>query len=476
MTSRGKTFWNVPSLLALVMGIALSMNCHAAQEPSVQPSVQPALQPAVQPAGEPELPVSELIESELPVSETLVEEHAESVQPEASHTSDQEFKETAISKPAGEMLIVIGSTGTPEYRAMFLDWAEKWEQAAAVANFKFTKLGGDDVSGNIQEIEEAIQALQTVGQALNSTDENLTDDATTANDAAKNETPLWVIFIGHGTFDGQNTLFNIPGDDLSPSSLGRMFSQLNRKTALILCFSSSGSFLQSLSGPDRVVITATRHGNEFNFARFGGYLADSLNASEADIDHDLQISLLEMFLFASRKATEYYELQDRIVTEHALLDDNGDGQPVTADGFRLLEPINRKPVNGRELDGVFAHQWQVITAVGEKILTAEEIAERNRLELEIQQLKSLKSQLEPDDYYQRLEVLLLEIAEVVLPARPKIFDDEPGLNATEHDSTDQYSNEHKSIDVEPIVPQLSPEASDEEDQLSASPTESGGQN
>ncbi|MFO0952797.1 MAG: hypothetical protein U0835_16935 [Isosphaeraceae bacterium] len=37
--------------------------------------------------------------------------------------------------------------------------------------------------------------------------------------------------------------------------------------------SANGPFLNKLSGADRVVITATKSGNEMNFARLGGEIA-----------------------------------------------------------------------------------------------------------------------------------------------------------------------------------------------------------
>ena len=43
---------------------------------------------------------------------------------------------------------------------------------------------------------------------------------------------------------------------------------------MINCASASGPFINRLSGPNRVVIVATKSGFEMNFSRFGEYLAE----------------------------------------------------------------------------------------------------------------------------------------------------------------------------------------------------------
>ena len=93
--------------------------------------------------------------------------------------------------------------------------------------------------------------------------------------------------------------------------------------------SSTGSRAQN-----RVVVTATRSGDEQNFARFGQYLAEAIADPRADLDKDGQVSLLEAFLTASSRVDEYYRTRSQLATEHALLDDNGDRLGTPADWFR----------------------------------------------------------------------------------------------------------------------------------------------
>src|SRR5205085_8538772 len=59
---------------------------------------------------------------------------------------------------------------------------------------------------------------------------------------------------------------------------------------------------------------------------FGGYFVQAFASEGADTDKDSKVSLLEAFEFARREVARFYETEHRLQTEHALIDDNGDGQ------------------------------------------------------------------------------------------------------------------------------------------------------
>ena len=88
--------------------------------------------------------------------------------------------------------------------------------------------------------------------------------------------PLWVVLIGHGTFDGREAKFNLRGPDVTDIELAEWLKPIRRPLAIINGASASGPFLNRLSGEGRVVVTATRSGDEQNFARFGGYIAEAI--------------------------------------------------------------------------------------------------------------------------------------------------------------------------------------------------------
>src|SRR5262249_11540634 len=122
------------------------------------------------------------------------------------------------------------------------------------------------------------------------------------------ETPaqLWVVLLGHGTFDGKEAKFNLRGPDVSATELADWLKPFRRPVALIDTSSASAPFLNKLSAPGRVILTATRSGHEVNFARLGQYFSEAVADPEADLDKDGQTSLLEAYLIASRRVAEFY--------------------------------------------------------------------------------------------------------------------------------------------------------------------------
>jgi hypothetical protein len=223
--------------------------------------------------------------------------------------------------------------------------------------------------------------------------------------------PLWLVLIGHGTFDGQTAKFNLRGPDLAANELADWVAPLRRPVAVVNCSAASAPFINRLAGKDRVIITATRSGNEQNFAHFGEYVSKAIDDLTADLDKDGQVSLLEAYLTACRRVEEFYDEDARLATEHALLDDNGDGLGTPAAWFRGLRATQRAK-DGASLDGTRAHQFHLIASGRELTLPAELRQRRDELEIQIATLRSDKEQLGDDEYYQRLEGLMVELARI----------------------------------------------------------------
>jgi hypothetical protein len=214
---------------------------------------------------------------------------------------------------------------------------------------------------------------------------------------------------GHGTYDGKEAKFNLRGPDVSSSDLADWLKPFRRSIAVIDAASASAPFINKLSGTNRVILSATRSGAEINYARFGKFLSEAIADLTADLDKDGQTSLLEAFLTASRRVAEYYSTEGRMVTEHALLDDNGDGLGTSADWFRGIRAV-KSAKDGAPLDGFRAHQFHLVQSEAERKLPPGARARRDELELSIAKLRRSKAQLAEDDYYQQLESLLLEMA------------------------------------------------------------------
>jgi hypothetical protein len=165
--------------------------------------------------------------------------------------------------------------------------------------------------------------------------------------------------------------------------------------------SASGEFVKTLSAKGRVVVTATRSGQETNATRFAGFFINALTAKDADTDQDGHVSVLEAFVYANRLTAEFYTRAGRLATEHALLEDNGDG-------------VGREKAEGGEgmlaraiyLDSLSVEQ----AAANATTLKLEK--ERTRLEGEIEQLIGRKSSMPEAEYEAMLEKLFIELAKV----------------------------------------------------------------
>ena len=213
---------------------------------------------------------------------------------------------------------------------------------------------------------------------------------------------LFVFLIGHGSYDGKESKFNLVGPDLSASEYNALLSSLPTRRVVIFNMSSaSGEFVKSLAAKGRIVVTATRSGQETNATRFAGFFIAALNATDADTDQDGHVSVLEAFLYANRLTADFYTRAGRLATEHALLDDNGDGV-----GHEKLEAGEGLLARATYLDSL---------SVGEaaaNVATAKLLKERTRLEGEIEQLIARKGSMPETEYEATLERLFIELAKV----------------------------------------------------------------
>src|SRR5262249_43562693 len=179
--------------------------------------------------------------------------------------------------------------------------------------------------------------------------------------------------------------------------LAEWLKPVTRPTAVINCSAASAPFLNRLARENRVIITATKSGDEQNFSHFGQFMAAAIGDTRADVDKDGQVSLLEAFLTACRDLDEYYKQAARLATEHPLLDDNRDGLGTPAAWFRGVRATQRAK-SGASLDGTRAHQFYLIASDHEKKLSPEVRKRRDELELKLAKLREQKATLKEDAY------------------------------------------------------------------------------
>jgi hypothetical protein len=307
--------------------------------------------------------------------------------------------ETVVAAP--RVIVVLGAAGAEEFGEQFEKWAQNWERAAKQGDAAIAVIGRDaDGPTDRERLQAAI-----VSAATPATSE------------------LWIVFLGHGTFDRRTAKFNLRGPDVAPDDLKTWLADVKAPVALVDCSAASAPFLQALAGPQRIVVSATKSGGEQNFARFGEFLSLAIADPTADLDKDDQTSLWEAYLAASRRLDEFYKLDGRLQTEHPLLDDNGDGQGTRSDAFRGLEPVQAAVDGKGALDGQRAHQWHLVRSAAERQWPVEVRRRRDDLELQILALRIEKSSMPEDDYYAELEPLLVELARIgqtVKPSAPPV--------------------------------------------------------
>lgn len=288
--------------------------------------------------------------------------------------------------PPLDVVVVIGAPGTQEYETAFRTAGENWLKAAREGGREALLIAGE--TNQMANLREVLGA------------QNKTSDD-----------PFWLVFIGHGTFDGKVAKFNLHGPDISAAELAALVAEWKRPLVFLNTTSSSSPFLNALSGENRIVVTATKSGWEENYARFGIFLAETIADPSADLDKDGQTSLLEGFLMASRRVEEFYDTEQRLATEHALIDDNGDSYGSPADFFQGVRVV-KKAEGDIAVDGLRAHQVHLVPGAEEAKLSPEAVARRNQLELDLEKLRSRQADLPEEVYLDELEKVLVEISRI----------------------------------------------------------------
>jgi len=298
------------------------------------------------------------------------------------------------------LIVVVGASGDEQYGKIFAEEAEQWRATAKTSGVEFAIVGEVQVKGSDDKLGDKAVLQAKLKQ-----------------EAAAGDAPLWLVFIGHGTFDGRTAAFNLRGPDLSSTELAECLKEVTRPTIVINTTAASAPFLTALSAPNRVVVTATKSGTERNYARFGRYFAKRVIDPAADLDKDERTSLFEAYLAASRDTAEFYKSDGRIQTEHPLLDDDGDGKGVRADFF-VRGRLVKKPAGEKAVDGDFSRRLALKPSANDALLTPAQLTQRDALEAELAELRARKAETPENEYFAVLERLLLQLARLqVEPAK-----------------------------------------------------------
>ncbi len=277
---------------------------------------------------------------------------------------------------------VAGLGGEADYEQRFAAWAERLDRLLRESgpDAEVYTLSGDEArKERLRAVLEEIAAKAAPGDAFA------------------------LMLIGHGTYDGFEYKMNLPGPDITATELAELLDRIPAKRQLVANMtSSSGGALALLARPGRIVITATKSGTQNNAVVFARYWVGALEDAAADTDKNGVISALEAFRYATRKTQDFYIKQKRLATEHALLEDTGQGR-----GER-----NPSVENGYGLE---ARRFAVLR-IGEAQRAAQDpakralLAKKEALEEAIDKLKYEKAAMPLAEYRARLTQLLLELA------------------------------------------------------------------
>lgn len=302
----------------------------------------------------------------------------------------------AQAVPRTHMLIVTGSSGEPRFASQFHALAMGLRAVAT------TKFGVPDSQITYLAEQTTPDPRAITGR---STREGISQAIDRIAARASAGDAVLILLIGHGSGDGTTSRFNVPGPDMSDAEFGAQLDKLSKQVvAFVNAASASGDFVKKLAGKNRIIVTATKSGFERNETLFAGHFVSAYVKDGADTDKDGRVSLLEAFTFARREVQREYETTNRLQTEHAMLDDDGDG---TGRG----DPGPRGP------DGTVANRFFLQPAAGltgaaaSDPRVAELLATQAKLQSQLDTLRLSKAAMREAEYEKALEDLLTKISE-----------------------------------------------------------------
>ncbi len=300
----------------------------------------------------------------------------------------------AVTAQETHVLVIGGLGGDAEHRERFLEWGGTFVDAAT------ERLGvGRDHLLYLGERPDADPRIDD-----RSTRENVEKAFVGIAAKAAPGDHVFVLLIGHGSYASDGSRFNLPGPDLAAEDFALMLDQLSdQRVSFANVTSASGGFIGALSRPGRAIVTATKTGMERNESIFAGYFVEAYAGDRADLDKNGRVSLSEAFDYARIEVAREYENNGLLLTEHALLDDNGDGE-----GSTDLEG---------GLDGTLAASLDLgVSPTAAAALSTDDpvlgalYEEKAALEERIEELRALRDQMEEERYETALEDLLVELA------------------------------------------------------------------
>ena len=291
--------------------------------------------------------------------------------------------------------VLSGASGGPKYAEQMRDWRAGL-QSALVDRYGF----------KADKIRVFVDETVKTGEAGNA--ENVRKAFADVRKQLNREDVLLIILLGHGTYDGDVAKFNLVGPDLTAADWSTLLTGVPARLVVVNTTEASFPFLERLSGPNRVVITATDSAAQKYATVFPDYFVKAMGEASSDLDKNGRTSIFEIFSAASAAVKQHYQQRGQLTTERALFDDNGDGV-------------------GREAeapgpDGALARLLYLdaeLPAAANNPELAALLRRRRELEGEAEALKLKKGSMAAPAWEAEYEKLMIELARVSRDIRAK---------------------------------------------------------
>src|SRR5262252_8976549 len=185
------------------------------------------------------------------------------------------------------LLVITGVGGDDEHTQNFHKWASTIVSAA--------KERGGLTDATITYLGDKPD-LDAAHIKARSTRENVQKAFADLASRAKPVDEVFIVLIGHGSFDGQKAAFNLAGPDLNADDYAKLLEKVTaQRIVFVNTASSSGAFVQALAGPGRTIVTSTKAGRAKNEQIFAQHAVGAFNAVSADTDGNGRVSVSEAF-------------------------------------------------------------------------------------------------------------------------------------------------------------------------------------
>ncbi len=216
-------------------------------------------------------------------------------------------------------------------------------------------------------VDVGVCSKDSVATALQELSETIPSDA-----------GCWVILLGHSHLYGSSSQFNVLGPDFDQDDFARWARPIAcREQVFWLTMPISGFWTQPLAAEARIIISATEADLEFTGTEMPYALGDLLvgkgeHQELDDVDQDGSLSLLDLYLAVNQEIHSRFKAIDRLQTEHAQLEDNGDGRgSEVQQPYLPVETEQRSEDQGPSEDAVAEDEAAIDEKSGQVIEAAE---------------------------------------------------------------------------------------------------------